>query len=71
MIGFKYENNHWKYSSKANLPGNIKMNQNRKEIEVECIELSEAREMLGVLLASNGNNKEEVEKLKGKVQTFS
>ena len=68
MIAFEWRNDGWRYLTSSELPGELNMKDpvSRNNTIVERIEPSEARETLGVFLAGDGNNKEQIKALREK-----
>lgn len=73
MVDFKWDNNRWKYKKISDAPGDLYLKDpdTRELISIKRLEPLEAEETLGVFLASNGNNKIQIKKLRQKSSVFS
>jgi hypothetical protein len=65
LIHFIFENNKWRYADIAATPGNITIRDipGTGRVELERLEVTEARETLGVFIAMNGNQKAQTQAL--------
>jgi len=65
MIDFKWQNQQWKYKTTTELKGQISVIINQtNQITIPRLKTSEARQILGVRIAPDGNDKVEVQYLK-------
>ena len=73
LIDFVWENNAWRYCSKEEIPGNITIRDvdGYSRVTLERLEPHEGKETLGVILAMDGNNVDEVKKLRAKAEEFA
>ena len=73
MIAFKWHNDGWRHMKKAELEGELTMKNpiTRTPTIVQRIEPSDTKETLGVYLAGDGNNKEQIKNLREKSQKYA
>ena len=65
LVDFTWRNDSWHYKSIADQPGDLSIrDSDHQPINLERLEVSEARETLGVWLAMDGNQKLEFSKLR-------
>jgi hypothetical protein len=73
LIHFIFERNGWRYASIAETPGNITIRDipGTGRVELERLEVQEARETLGVFIAMDGNQKAQTQALWEKAVTWA
>ena len=72
QISFKEENGKWRYRTKRETGGDLRTRNKKGEIgELEKLEPWEARTMLGVDLAPDGNEKEQIRKMENTAQRWA
>jgi hypothetical protein len=72
LIDFRWVNNTWKYASIADIPGDIIVRDADGQRKIlPRLEPSEAIETLGIFISMDGNQRAEVEKLRGKTEEFA
>lgn len=73
MISMAWENDKWRYQTKDQLSGDIKLKDPISRIPkpIKRLDPHEAEETLGVYLAGDGNNKKQIQKLRNKSQIFT
>jgi hypothetical protein len=73
LLDFKWNGNKWKYRSKNSMPGDLDICSvdGQGRVPLRRYEPNHAEETLGVFLAMNGNNKEEIKKLWAKSIEFA
>ena len=72
IIGFEWTADNWKYSSREQLDHTMFVKDEFNIIQsMETLEPSKAKEMLGVRLAPDGNQKEQLEAIKTKMKVFA
>lgn len=65
LLDYEWTGHKWKYRKKADMPGKIDICSidGQSQVPLQRFEPDHAKETLGVFLAMNGNNKEEIKKL--------
>jgi hypothetical protein len=65
LIHFIFEKNQWRYASIDETPGNITIRDTSgaERVELERLEVDEARETLGVFIAMDGNQEDQTQSL--------
>lgn len=72
LIDFVWHNNHWKYASKFDIPGDILVRDADGRMKIlPRLEPQEANETLGIFLAMDGNQLAEVKSLRTKTSSFA
>jgi hypothetical protein len=73
LLDYKWTGHKWKYRKKADMSGKIDIRSinGQSQVPLQRFEPDHAKETLGVFLAMNGNNKEEIKKLRAKSVEFS
>ena len=72
MLDFKFENGKWRYTKKQEQSGRIKAtNLDGEWAEICRLEPSQARETLGIHLAMDGNQREQIKHLKNKARIYA
>jgi hypothetical protein len=68
LIHFIFERNRWRYASMDETPGNITIQDTtgNGRVTLKRLEVQEARESLGVFIATNGNQNAQTRALQGK-----
>ena len=61
---FEWIDGHWDYREIDGVDGLIMQDHNMESEEIEQLDVTEAKEMLGVFLAADGNNDVQVDKLR-------
>jgi hypothetical protein len=73
LIHFQFTNNRWKYASIEDTPGNLTIRDVSGSLRVplERLEVSEARETLGVFIAMDGNQEQQTAELRLKANRWA
>jgi hypothetical protein len=73
LIHFQFTNNRWKYASIEDTPGNLTIRNVSGSLRVplERLEVSEARETLGVFIAMDGNQEQQTAELRLKANRWA
>lgn len=70
VIGFDWNNGNWSYSSNLDKEKILVKDENGVEHEMQMLESNEAREMLGVSLAPDGNSEKQINDIKEKMNKY-
>ena len=73
LVSFKWlPDGSWKYASVEETPGDIEIPDYRMETEkIEKVEVTEGRMGLGVYIAPDGSNREQLKYMEGKVESWT
>jgi hypothetical protein len=68
LIHFIFERNNWRYARKDKCPGELTIQHidGFNPVELERLEVHEARETLGVFISTNGNQEAQTQELREK-----
>lgn len=73
LVGFQWKHDHWKYLMSDDTPGNILMRDpiSQELKNIKKLQPSDAHKTLGIFLAGDSNNKEQIKSLRAKLQKYT